>query len=95
VVVAQCRGGLAVAALGSRRAPSCRASIIEFYYKNDALNDPMVSEETSRLRLGHPQEIDDIMRSPSGQRFLSGRSSASASAWSTSRWNRPAVGETR
>ena len=37
-------------------------SIIEFYYKNDALNDPMVSEEhITAFGWASPQEIDDIM----------------------------------
>ena len=37
-------------------------SIIEFYYKNDELNDPMVSEEhTTAFGWATPQEIDDIM----------------------------------
>src|SRR5712675_526514 len=37
-------------------------SIIEFYYKNDALNDPMVSEEhITAFGWATPQEIDDIM----------------------------------
>src|SRR5262249_58217053 len=37
-------------------------SIIEFYYKNDKLNDPMVSEEhITAFGWASPQEIDDIM----------------------------------
>ena len=37
-------------------------SIIEFYYKNDALDDPMVSEEhITAFGWAAPQEIDDIM----------------------------------
>ena len=37
-------------------------SIIEFYYKNDELNDPMVSEEhITAFGWATPQEIDDIM----------------------------------
>jgi phosphoribosylaminoimidazole-succinocarboxamide synthase len=37
-------------------------SIIEFYYKNDKLNDPMVSEEhITAFGWATPQEIDDIM----------------------------------
>ena len=38
-------------------------SIIEFYYKNDALNDPMVSEEhITAFGWATPQEIDEIMQ---------------------------------
>ena len=37
-------------------------SIVEFYYKNDALQDPMVSEEhITAFGWANPQEIDDIM----------------------------------
>ena len=50
------------AAWASPRAPSLPRSIIEFYYKNDALNDPMVSEEhVTAFGWASPQEIDDIM----------------------------------
>src|SRR5258705_525870 len=39
-----------------------RGWIIEFYYKNDALGDPMVSEEhITACGWATPQEIDDIM----------------------------------
>ncbi|MDP1908168.1 MAG: phosphoribosylaminoimidazolesuccinocarboxamide synthase, partial [Hyphomicrobium sp.] len=38
-------------------------SIIEFYYKDDALNDPMVSEEhITAFGWATPQEIDEIMQ---------------------------------
>jgi len=47
--------------LGSRGTQLPR-SIIEFYYKNDQLNDPMVSEEhITAFGWATPQEIDDIM----------------------------------
>ena len=37
-------------------------SIIEFYYKNDALNDPMVSEEhITAFGWATPQDLDDIV----------------------------------
>ncbi len=49
-------------ASASRRASQLPRSIIEFYYKNDALNDPMVSEEhITAFGWATPQEIDDIM----------------------------------
>src|ERR1700759_863841 len=42
--------------------PQLPRSIIEFYYKNDQLNDPMVSEEhITAFGWATPQEIDDIM----------------------------------
>ncbi len=37
-------------------------SIIEFYYKNDALEDPMVTEEhVTAFNWANTQEIDDIL----------------------------------
>ncbi|CAL4867188.1 Phosphoribosylaminoimidazole-succinocarboxamide synthase [Asticcacaulis sp. MM231] len=37
-------------------------SIIEFYYKNDALNDPLVTEEhITAFNWANTQEIDDIL----------------------------------
>ena len=37
-------------------------SIVEFYYKNDALGDPMVSEEhITAFGWAGPQDIDDMM----------------------------------
>ena len=64
-------------------------SIIEFYYKNDQLNDPMVSEEhITAFGWATPQEIDDIMALAIRVNDSSpGCSSASASVWSISRWN--------
>jgi len=37
-------------------------SVIEFYYKNDALGDPMITEEhIAVFNWANPQEIDDIL----------------------------------
>ena len=48
--------------LGLEEGTQLPRSIIEFYYKNDALNDPMVSEEhITAFGWATPQEIDDIM----------------------------------
>ena len=48
--------------LGIEEGTQLPRSIIEFYYKNDALNDPMVSEEhITAFGWASPQEIDDIM----------------------------------
>jgi phosphoribosylaminoimidazole-succinocarboxamide synthase len=48
--------------LGIEEGTQLPRSIIEFYYKNDALNDPMVSEEhITAFGWATPQEIDDIM----------------------------------
>jgi len=55
-------GGIAVAAPRYREGTQLPRSIIEFYYKNDQLNDPMVSEEhITAFGWATPQEIDDIM----------------------------------
>jgi phosphoribosylaminoimidazole-succinocarboxamide synthase len=48
--------------LGIEEGTPLPRSIIEFYYKNDQLNDPMVSEEhITAFGWATPQEIDDIM----------------------------------
>ncbi len=48
--------------LGLEEGTQLPRSIIEFYYKNEALNDPMVSEEhITAFGWATPQEIDDIM----------------------------------
>src|SRR3981189_741232 len=48
--------------LGIEEGTQLPRSIIEFYYKNDQLGDPMVSEEhIPAFGLATPQEIDDIM----------------------------------
>ena len=48
--------------LGIEEGTQLPRSIIEFYYKNDKLNDPMVSEEhITAFGWATPQEIDDIM----------------------------------
>src|SRR6266851_4141285 len=48
--------------LGIEEGTQLPRSIIEFYYKNDQLNDPMVSEEhITAFGWATPQEIDDIM----------------------------------
>ncbi|TIV80448.1 MAG: phosphoribosylaminoimidazolesuccinocarboxamide synthase, partial [Mesorhizobium sp.] len=48
--------------LGIEEGTVLPRSIIEFYYKADALDDPMVSEEhITAFGWASPQEIDDIM----------------------------------
>jgi phosphoribosylaminoimidazole-succinocarboxamide synthase len=48
--------------LGIEEGTQLPRSIIEFYYKNDQLNDPMVSEEhITAFGWASPQEIDDVM----------------------------------
>ena len=48
--------------LGIEEGTQLPRSIIEFYYKNEKLNDPMVSEEhITAFGWATPQEIDDVM----------------------------------
>ncbi len=62
VVVRNVAAGSLSTRLGIEEGTQLPRSIIEFYYKNDALNDPMVSEEhVTAFGWATPQEIDDIM----------------------------------
>jgi phosphoribosylaminoimidazole-succinocarboxamide synthase len=62
VVVRNVAAGSLATRLGIEEGTQLPRSIIEFYYKNDALNDPLVSEEhITAFGLATPQEIDDIM----------------------------------
>jgi phosphoribosylaminoimidazole-succinocarboxamide synthase len=62
VVVRNVAAGSLAQRLGLEEGTQLPRSIIEFYYKNDALNDPLVSEEhITAFGWATPQEIDDIM----------------------------------
>ena len=62
VVVRNVAAGSLSTRLGLEEGTQLPRSIIEFYYKNDPLNDPMVSEEhITAFGWAAPQEIDDIM----------------------------------
>ena len=62
VCVRNVAAGSLATRLGIEEGTQLPRSIIEFYYKNDALNDPMVSEEhITAFGWASPQEIDDIM----------------------------------
>ncbi len=62
VVVRNIAAGSLSKKLGIEEGTQLPRSIIEFYYKNDELGDPMVSEEHSTaFGWATPQEIDDIM----------------------------------
>ena len=62
MVVRNVAAGSLATRLGLEEGTQLPRSIIEFYYKNDALNDPMVSEEhITAFGWATPQEIDDIM----------------------------------
>jgi len=62
VVVRNVAAGSLATRLGLEEGTQLPRSIIEFYYKADALNDPMVSEEhITAFGWATPQEIDDVM----------------------------------
>jgi phosphoribosylaminoimidazole-succinocarboxamide synthase len=62
VVVRNVAAGSIVKRLGLEDGAALPRSIIEFYYKNDALGDPLVAEEhITAFNWANPQEIDDMM----------------------------------
>ena len=62
VVVRNVAAGSLAQRLGLEEGKPLPRSIIEFYYKNDALGDPMVSEEhVTAFGWATPPEIDEIM----------------------------------
>ncbi len=62
VVVRNVAAGSLSTRLGIDEGTALPRSIIEFYYKNDKLGDPMVSEEhITAFNWANPQEIDDMM----------------------------------
>src|SRR5207247_7371689 len=62
VVVRSIAAGSLAKRLGMEEGTALPRSIIEFYYKNDQLGDPMVSEEhITAFNWAGPQEIDDMM----------------------------------
>jgi phosphoribosylaminoimidazole-succinocarboxamide synthase len=62
IVVRNIAAGSLCTKLGIEEGTVLPRSIIEFYYKSDALNEPMVSEEhITAFGWAAPQEIDDIM----------------------------------
>ena len=62
VVVRNVAAGSLSERLGLEDGTQLPRSIVEFYYKNDKLNDPMVSEEhITAFGWANPQEIDEVM----------------------------------
>ena len=62
VVVRNVAAGSIVKRLGLEHGAMLPRSIIEFYYKNDALGDPLIAEEhITAFNWASPQEIDDMM----------------------------------
>ncbi|MCZ2328193.1 phosphoribosylaminoimidazolesuccinocarboxamide synthase [Bartonella sp. F02] len=63
VVVRNVAAGSLSQRLGLEEGTPLSQSIIEFYYKNDSLNDPMVTEEhITAFGWAVPQEVEDIMQ---------------------------------
>jgi phosphoribosylaminoimidazole-succinocarboxamide synthase len=63
VVVRNVAAGSLATRLGLEEGMQLPRSIIEFYYKNDALQDPLVSEEhITAFGWASPQEIDEVMQ---------------------------------
>ena len=62
VVVRNVAAGSLATRLGLEEGQQLPRSIVEFYYKADKLNDPMVSEEhITAFGWATPQEIDEVM----------------------------------
>ena len=62
VVVRNVAAGSLATRLGIDEGTALPRSIVEFYYKNDQLGDPMVTEEhVTAFGWATPQEIDDVM----------------------------------
>jgi phosphoribosylaminoimidazole-succinocarboxamide synthase len=62
VVVRNVAAGSLATRLGVDEGTPLPRQIVEFYYKNDKLGDPMVTEEhIAAFRWATPQELDDIM----------------------------------
>ena len=62
VVVRNVAAGSMSERLGLEEGSALPRSIIEYYYKNDKLNDPMVSEEhITAFGWASPQELDELM----------------------------------
>jgi phosphoribosylaminoimidazole-succinocarboxamide synthase len=82
VAVRNVAAGSLAKRLGIEEGTQLPRSIIEFYYKNEQLSDPMVSEEhITAFGWATPQEIDDIMAlAIRVNDFLCGLFLASASA---------------
>jgi phosphoribosylaminoimidazole-succinocarboxamide synthase len=63
VVVRNVAAGSLSTRLGLDEGTALPRSIVEFYYKNDKLGDPMVTEEhITAFGWANPQEIDDVMQ---------------------------------
>jgi phosphoribosylaminoimidazole-succinocarboxamide synthase len=63
VVIRNVAAGSLATRLGLEEGMQLPRSIVEFYYKNDKLNDPLVTEEhITAFGWATPQEIDEVMQ---------------------------------
>ena len=61
VVVRNMTAGSLVKRLGLKEGEPIEPPVVEFYYKNDALGDPLICEEHVRLmKLAEPKIVDEI-----------------------------------
>ena len=61
VVVRNLTAGSLVKRLGLKEGEPIEPPVVEFYYKNDALGDPLISEEHVRLmKLAEPRIVEEI-----------------------------------
>jgi phosphoribosylaminoimidazole-succinocarboxamide synthase len=61
VVVRNMTAGSLVKRLGLKEGEPIEPPVVEFYYKNDALGDPLITEEQVRLmKLADPKIVDEI-----------------------------------
>jgi len=63
VVVRNVIAGSLAKRLGLKEGDSIRPALVEWYYKNDALGDPLISDEHVRLlKLASPEQLAEIKR---------------------------------
>ena len=96
VVVRNVAAGSIAERLGLEEGSALPRSIIEFYYKNDELSDPMVSEEhITAFGWSNPAELDEMMQlALRVNDFLVGLFLGVGIRWSTSRSNSAGSGTT-
>jgi phosphoribosylaminoimidazole-succinocarboxamide synthase len=63
VVVRNVVAGTLAKRLGLKEGEAIQPAIVEWYYKNDALGDPLISDEHVRLlKLATPEQLEEIKR---------------------------------
>jgi phosphoribosylaminoimidazole-succinocarboxamide synthase len=63
VVVRNIVAGSLAKRLGLKEGEKIEPAVVEFYFKNDALGDPLIAEEHVRLlKLATPSVVEDIKK---------------------------------